>query len=231
MNFSKKPSSSKPFALIFDMDGVIADTAAFHEKAWLTFCKKHKVAITSKLFRDQLFGRSNRETLRILFSRDLPVNEYLEYVNEKENLFRQLANAELLPLPGLVSFLKEARNAGFAIAVASSAPMNNIVFILEKTATGKFFEYITSADEITHSKPDPEIFLKTAAKLKYPPSGCLVFEDSFAGVDAGNSAGMKVIGVTTTHSSVELKATVFNIRNFNEINIDKLCSLFESKMK
>ena len=219
---------NQPFALIFDMDGVIADTGDFHEKAWFAFCKNHNIPIDSKLFRNILFGMSNRETLKILFSCELPKKESDKYVDEKEKLFRELAAKTVKPLNGLNKFLEEARTAGFKMAVASSAPLKNIIFILEKTETGKYFDQITSADEILNSKPHPEIFVKTAAKTGYQPADCFVFEDSFAGIQAGNSAGMKVIGVASTHKLDELSNTIFNIHNFEEINIQKLHRLFEA---
>ena len=216
------------FALIFDMDGVIADTGDFHEKAWFIFCENHKIPITSKLFREKLFGMSNRETLKILFDREITDEEFRRFVKEKENLFRNLASETLKPLKGLLKFLNEARKAGFDMAVASSAPLENIIFVLEKTRTGVFLNQITSADEISNSKPHPEIFLKTAQKLNYQPQNCFVFEDSFAGIQAGNSAGMKVIGVASTHKTDELNNTVFNICNFDEINVQKLHHLFKA---
>lgn len=219
----------KKHALIFDMDGVIADTAALHEKAWFAFCKNHNVHITAQLFRNTLFGMSNRETLKILYSHEIPENEFWKFVDEKEKLFRQLAANELVPMTGLIDFLTEASNNGFRMAVASSAPMENIVFILEKTGTGEFFDFITSADEITHSKPHPDIFLKTASKLNFKPAECVVFEDSFAGIQAGNSAGMKVVGVASTHNLHELTNTILKITNFDEINIRILSQLFDLK--
>jgi HAD superfamily hydrolase (TIGR01509 family) len=218
----------QPFCLIFDMDGVIAYTGDFHEKAWFAFCENHNLPIDSKLFRNVLFGMSNRETLKILYSRELPIEEFEKYVDEKEKLFRALAAKALKPLNGLKNFLEEAKTAGFTMAVASSAPLENIIFVLEKTETGLYFDQITSADEILNSKPHPEIFLKTAAKTGYQPADCFVFEDSFAGIQAGNSAGMKVIGVASTHKIAELSNTIFNIHNFDEINIQKLHHLFEA---
>jgi len=171
---------------------------------------------------------SNRETLKILYSREIPNEEFEKYVDEKEKLFRALAAKALKPIKGLNKFLEEARTAGFKMAVASSAPLQNIIFVLEKTETGKYFDQITSADEILNSKPHPEIFTKTAAKTGYQPADCFVFEDSFAGIQAGNNAGMKVIGVASTHKIDELANTIFNIHNFDEINIQKLHHLFEA---
>lgn len=214
------------FALIFDLDGVIADTAQFHENAWFSFCKKHSIPITSEQFRNQLFGRSNRGTLRILLGKDLPENEFRQMVDEKESLFRELAAKSLKPIHGLVNFLNVVKKNDIPMAVASSAPAINIHFSLEKTKTANFFQHLVSSDEITRSKPDPEIFLKAAQKLGFRPADCIVFEDSYAGIDAGLSSGMKVIAVATTHPANELPKDLFIIHDFTRISIDDLINLF-----
>lgn len=214
------------FALIFDLDGVIADTAQFHENAWFSFCKKHSIPISSEQFRNQLFGRSNRETLRILSGRILPEIEFQQMVSEKESLFRELAAKTLKPIHGLIDFLKAAQKNNIPMAVASSAPAVNIHFSLEKTKTADFFQHLVSSDEITHSKPDPEIFLKAAQKLGFRPADCVVFEDSYAGIEAGLSAGMKVIAVATTHPANELPKDLLIIQDFTRISIDDLINLF-----
>lgn len=213
------------FALIFDLDGVIADTAQFHEKAWFSFCKKHSIPISSEQFRNQLFGRSNRGTLRILLGKDLPENEFRQMVDEKESLFRELASKNLKPIHGLIDFLKAAKKNKIPMAVASSAPAVNIHFSLEKTNTAGFFLHLVSSDEITRSKPDPEIFLKAAQKLGFRPADCVVFEDSYAGIEAGLSAGMKVIAVATTHPANELPKDLLIIQDFTRISIDDLIIL------
>jgi len=214
------------FALIFDLDGVIADTAQFHENAWFSFCKKHNIPITSEQFRNQLFGRSNRETLRILLGKEIPENEFQQMVFEKESLFRELASETLKPINGLVDFLIEAQNHQIPMAVASSAPAVNIHFSLKKTNTDGFFQHLVSSDEITRSKPDPEIFLKAAQKLGFQPADCVVFEDSYAGIEAGLNAGMKVIAVATTHPANELPHYLFIIHDFTRILIADIFKLF-----
>ena len=215
------------FALIFDLDGVIADTAQFHENAWLQFCKKHDIKITTEQFRNQLFGRSNRETLRILLGKNLPENELQQMVSEKENLFRQLAANNLHTINGLKDFLEEISGNNIQAAVASSAPMVNILFSLEQTGTASFFDVLVSSDEITHSKPHPEIFLKAAQKINYKPAECVVFEDSYAGIEAGLSAKMKVIAVASTHQPDQLPQNLMIINDFSVISIQKILQLFD----
>lgn len=214
------------FALIFDMDGVIVDNVSLHETAWLEFCRKHQIDITAKLFREQLFGKSNKGTLKTLLGKEISNSELQRYVEEKESLYRQLAENQLKPLKGLMHFLQEVKKHNVKTAVASSAPVENISFTLLETNIGNYFDVITSADEIENGKPNPEIFIKTAAKLNFTPGQCLVFEDSFPGIEAAKRAGMKVVGVATTHSLYKLPHTDLNIVDFSKIDIDKIKTLF-----
>jgi len=213
-------------ALIFDMDGVIADTAPLHEEAWMQFCSNHQIQITSQQFREELFGRSNKSTLKILLGKDLSKTDFHALSNEKEKLYRKLATNQLLPLNGLVNFLQAAKKQNFKIAIASSAHLENIIFTLDQTATSQFFNCITSSEEIDNSKPHPEIFLKTALKLNVSPENCFVFEDSFPGIESARKAEMKVVGLATTHSIETLPRTDLSIVDFSEIDLRKIKYLF-----
>lgn len=203
--------------LIFDMDGVIANTKKHHQDAWFKFCKKHGLHITGKMFRDKLFGRTSHEILEILFDRQLSENESEKLTTEKEEMYRNQARDQLEPLPGLQTFLEKARKENFDMIVASSAPGKNVEFTLDETGTLKYFEDFIAAEDITESKPDPEIFLKAAERLKSPPANCVVFEDSYAGIDAGKNAGMKVIAVATTHPKNELSKADLVIDDFSNL--------------
>jgi HAD superfamily hydrolase (TIGR01509 family) len=99
-------------------------------------------------------------------------------------------------------------------AIATSAPRANVDFTLEKTHIGKFFDTILDESFVTNGKPEPEIYLKTAAALGFDPAKCIVFEDSLSGVEAGKAAGCKVIGITTTHSHEELRKCNLVVENF-----------------
>jgi beta-phosphoglucomutase-like phosphatase (HAD superfamily) len=103
-------------------------------------------------------------------------------------------------------------------AVASAAPKVNVDFVFEKTGLRPYFDVSIDANDVTRGKPDPEIYLKTAEKLNCSSEACLVFEDSMPGIQAGRNAGMKVIGVATSHPAETLKDTEFVIKDFTEIN-------------
>ena len=107
-------------------------------------------------------------------------------------------------------------------AVASAAPKVNVDFVFEKTGLRQYFEVSIDANDVTRGKPDPEIYLKTAEKLNCPPEACLVFEDSMPGIQAGRNAGMRVIGVASSHPAEKLKDTKFVIKDFTEINLETI---------
>ncbi|MCF8366582.1 MAG: HAD family phosphatase [Bacteroidales bacterium] len=214
------------FALIFDLDGVIADTGNFHEKAWFAYCQKYNIPITSELFRNTLFGRSSKETFSILLGRELKNNELAAMVAEKETLFRKLAKGQLSPTPGIIQFLETIKHAGIRACVASSAPKINVEFTLRQTGTSAYFDQITSAEEVSQSKPDPEIFILAAKKMGFAPEKCLVFEDSFAGIEAAKRAGMKLMLLATTHSKEELPADFPCIDDFINLHFDTIKKLF-----
>jgi HAD superfamily hydrolase (TIGR01509 family) len=107
-------------------------------------------------------------------------------------------------------------------AIATSAPRENVDFTLRHTATKKFFSTILDESFVTHGKPDPEIYLKTAAAIGFKPEQCIVLEDSLSGVKSGKAAGCKVIGITTTHTREELTETDLIIDNFVGLDPSKL---------
>ncbi len=215
---------SKP-ALIFDMDGVIADTRDQHHDAWFKFAKDHDVHISEKLFRDKLFGRTSEEAISILLDRDIGDDEMHKLVEEKEATFRKLAKGQIKSLPGLNKFLEACSIHNLPMIVATSAPSENVKFTLDETNTGKYFDKYVSADDVSNSKPDPEVFLTAAEKLGQPPINCIVFEDSYAGVKAGKKAGMKVVALATTHDKDELAEADLIARNFLVLDPDDVLNL------
>jgi HAD superfamily hydrolase (TIGR01509 family) len=208
------------------MDGVIADTGDLHEKAWFVYCEKYDIHITSELFRRKLFGRSNKETFKILLNREITDQELTNLVDEKESLYRKLAKRNLPPTKGLPEFLEVALANKIPMCVASSAPAINVAFTLKETGTEKYFQHFTSAEEVIRSKPNPDIFLLAAKKLGYPPEKCIVFEDSFAGIEATEKANMKLITVASTHTKNELPDEYRSINDFSEINLDEVNRMF-----
>lgn len=190
-------------ALIFDMDGVVVDNHNWHFKAWIEFGKRHTIEITKDEFRKH-FGSTNHVIMCSLFGNKLTEDEIITLGEEKEKIYRELYRPFIKPVVGLPAFLQYATSKGIAIALATSAPSENVAFTLEATGLEKYFTIISDSSMVKHGKPDPEIYLLTATKLGAKPCDCTVFEDSVPGILSAKNAGMKVIGVATTHKSNEL---------------------------
>ncbi|MGC3947433.1 MAG: HAD family phosphatase [Chryseolinea sp.] len=201
------------YGFIFDMDGVLIDSNPTHTIALRQFCREHGFELTEQQLREKIYGRTNRDWLRNLFG-DLPDETVRRYADEKEALFRKIYT-DIKPLEGLLPFLKKMDQDAIPRAIATSAPRANVDFTIEHTGIGPFFQTILDDSFVTIGKPNPEIYLKSAAALGIDPRNCVVFEDSLSGVKAGKAAGCKVVGLMTTHTDEELSETDFNIDNFN----------------
>jgi beta-phosphoglucomutase len=125
---------------------------------------------------------------------------------------------------GLIPFLEKLEARKIPRAIATSAPRANVDFTVSRTHIERFFSIILDDSFVNRGKPDPEIYLKSAAALGLNPGQCLVFEDSLSGVRAGKDAGCKVVGITTTHTREELAGTDFNIDNFEDLEPESLIS-------
>lgn len=204
------------------MDGVLVDSNPSHKKALKQFCKQHGYNLTDSELKSKIYGRSNKDWLPELFRKDLTPEEYELLAQEKERLFRKIYEPVIEPVTGLINFLEKLVQKNIPRAIASSAPPENIEFILKKTKTQKYFETIVHEKMIKKGKPDPEIFLKTISKIGFLPEKCVVIEDSLAGIEAAKKAGAKVIALTTTLPQYELFGYDMVINNFDELEIEHL---------
>jgi HAD superfamily hydrolase (TIGR01509 family) len=203
------------------MDGVIVDNHQYHTRAWQTFCKKHNIPLTEEDYRDNINGRTAPAIMQYLFGEDITDELILEYTIEKESLYRTLFAPHLALTPGLQTFLDKAKAANLPMAVATSAPTENVEFTLDGLNIRKYFSAILDQHAVTKGKPDPEVYTKACAALELPSENCVVFEDAISGIKAGLAAGCTVIGVATSHSKEELTASKKNIYDFNEITIEE----------
>ncbi|MCD9016473.1 HAD family hydrolase [Parachryseolinea silvisoli] len=210
-------------AFIFDMDGVIVDSNPYHKIALQQFCKQLGYDLTEAQLREKIYGRTNKDWISNLFG-DIGDARIQQYAEEKEALYRQVYDKDIRAVNGLVGFLEKMDALGIARAIATSAPRSNVDFSLSKTHTERFFPTILDDSFVSKGKPDPEIYLKSAAALGYAPADCIVFEDSLSGVQAGKQAGCKVVGITTTHSPEELHETDFIIHDFAGLEPQELIS-------
>ena len=216
-------TASQTFAVIFDMDGVIVDNMKYHKKAWGIFLEKHAPDIELEKF-SKHFGKVNRDLLQIVFKREISKEEESRFGEEKEAIYREIYVDHIVPTAGLLDFLGSLKNNNIKTAVATAAPRINMDFVFEKTGLRKYFDVLIDATEVTRGKPDPEIYLKAAVRLNCHPKECLVFEDSFPGVQAAQNAGMKVIALATSHHADRLRSAELVIRDFTDIDFETVRS-------
>lgn len=184
-------------AVIFDMDGVITDTAALHRRSWEVVASRFGVRFDDRI-NDRMRGLTRPESLRVLLEgarTAIPPDRYGEILDLKNTLFLDLV-ARLTSadrLPGVSALIADCRGAGLRLAVASSS--RNVRVVLERLALLDAFDVLVDAEAAPRSKPDPQAFLLAAEGLDVHPQACVVLEDGQAGVDAARAAGMKVVGV------------------------------------
>ena len=182
--------------------------------------------LTSGTYKKEISGVPIIETLRRLFGDKRDEAGLQDLLNEKETYYREIYEPYLKPVNGLENFLTELKDAGIRMAIASSATVGDISFILNKIPIRGDFETIIDGSRVTKGKPNPEIFLKAAEDLKAAPEDCVVFEDSLAGIKAANAAGMKVVGITTGHTAAELQPSNLVIDDYTQVTAEKLAALF-----
>lgn len=209
------------FAFLFDMDGVIVDTNPYHKITLRQFAEKYGYSLSEEELIKKIYGRTNKEWIPNLFGRSMSPEEVSRYGEEKEQLFRDLYEKDIKEVVGLTEFLNAAMKLGVKMAIGTSAPRSNVDFVLKHTGIGKYFSAILDESHVTHGKPNPEIYINCAAALQFPPSQCVVFEDSLSGVAAGKTAGCHVVGITTTHSKEEL-ATKVTMKDFTALNPEEI---------
>ncbi|HEX9825071.1 MAG TPA: beta-phosphoglucomutase [Flavobacteriaceae bacterium] len=211
-------------AFIFDLDGVIVDTAHFHFKAWKKTAEELGFDLTEEL-NEKLKGVSRIDSLqkildwaKVSISKEQFDNltcekneDYLAYV-------RQMTKDDVLP--GVSAFIERLKKLGYPIALGSAS--KNAKHILERVDLLGMFDAIVDGNSVTKAKPDPEVFLNAAKLLKVDPVDCVVFEDSVAGIQAANIANMTSIGIGDKSILSEADHC---FKDFTEINTDFLSQL------
>jgi len=216
--------ASRQKAIIWDMDGVIADTAPYHFKAWQHVFQKRGVNFTEADFRRN-FGQRNDTIVRKILGEDLLASEVDAITSEKEKNFRQKARQKIKPLPGAINLIKSLKEHGFSLALASSAPTENIQLVLKGLDISDCFQAIVWGREVMEGKPSPQGFLLAAQKLGVAPKNCVVIEDAVAGVAAAKRAGMRCLAITNTNPRVSLAEADFIVDTLEEITVDNLAGL------
>ena len=184
-------------AVIFDLDGVIVSTDDCHYEAWKKMADEEGIYF-DKTINNRLRGVSRMESLEIVLERaekEYSEEEKLQLAERKNGYYKEFIT-KLTPndiLPGAKENLEELRKNGIKIAIGSSS--KNTPVILNQIGLDKYFDAVSDGNNITNSKPDPEVFLKAADMLSIPYSECMIVEDAGAGIEAGKRAGMKTLSV------------------------------------
>jgi len=180
------------------MDGVILDSNPAHREAWVRFNRGFGLDTTEAMFQF-MYGKRNDEIVRHFFGGGLTAEEVARRGAGKERLYRELAagKVESMLTPGLRAFLD--RHAGTPMAIASNAESANVEFVLRESGLAPYFRAIVDGGQVSRPKPFPDVYLRAAELIETPPSRAIVFEDSRSGVEAARAAGMKVVGISSTH--------------------------------
>ncbi len=207
----------RPFeAIIFDMDGVIVDSEARHERAFLEVVRE--IGYGDKLalrFADYI-GRSDQVLWVDFVARHQPSQSVTKLLAMKRDRMVELIRREQPVFDGLPELIEKLA-ARFVLGLASGSERQVVQEVLEIEQLGRFFSAVVTDSDIPHGKPAPDIFLRAAELLKVPPPVCCVIEDSKPGVAAGLAAGMQVIAITNTHPAGELRHATHVVGTYVEI--------------
>jgi beta-phosphoglucomutase len=211
---------------IFDMDGVLVDSAECHYRAWSRLGEELGAPHPREVF-EKTFGMHNRQIIPIWLGRDLPFEELEALSARKEALYREAAADGITPLDGVIELIDSLWRSGFALAVGSSGPLANVELILDALHVRDRFSALSTGDDVMHGKPDPEVFIKAARKLDLPPERCAVIEDAPQGVEAGLRAGARVVAVASTRPASELRAAHLIVRSLAELDAARVRRVIE----
>jgi HAD superfamily hydrolase (TIGR01509 family) len=190
-------------ALLFDLDGTLAETDSLHLPTWVDVLRPHGVEVDEAFYRERISGRSNSKVVEDLLPH-LPAEEGRMLADAKEASFRERTH-ELEPLPGLLDFMYEAKSRGLALALVTNAPVENVEAILVALELRDFFDEIVLSDEVGPVKPDPAPYRAALEKLGVASDEALAFEDSTSGIVSATGAGIPTVGIASTQDPETLE--------------------------
>jgi beta-phosphoglucomutase len=210
-------------AVIWDLDGVIIDSANEHRLAWQRLAREEGLPLSDADFW-ATFGQRNDEIIATLWG-TVPAEQVQAWSRRKEAYFRELIRERAQALPGALELMSGLHAAGIAQALASSTPPENIALISEVLGLKRYLQILISGETVPRGKPAPDIFLKAAAELGMPPEVCVVIEDAVAGVQAAHAAGMRCIAVAGERDLPGLREAELMVRTLTEVDVARVLSL------
>jgi len=214
--------SMKYKAFLFDLNGTMINDMPYHVKAWHRIVTNLGSTLSIEQVKQECYGK-NEEVLERIFPGRFAEEEKTTIGLEKEKQYRVEFKPHLRLIKGLDDLLKKTYKRGIKMAIGSAAIAPNINFVLDGLAIRKYFEASVGADEVAHSKPDPETFIRCAEILGIDCKDCLVFEDAPKGVEAAQNAGMDCVVINSLHSSVEFEKytnVILFAEDFDEVKLE-----------
>jgi beta-phosphoglucomutase len=205
-------------AVIWDLDGVIIDSADEHRHAWQRLAREEGITFTDADFW-ATFGKRNDDIIP-LYWENVSKEQLQALADRKELYFREFIREAVAPLPGSMELMRGLYEAGFPQALDSSTPIENIQLIRILLNLDQYLSALVTGEAVARGKPAPDIFLKAADELHMPPSLCLVIEDAVAGVQAALAAGMRCISVVGERDLPGLRAADVMVKDLTEVNVE-----------
>ena len=216
---------SIPEAVLWDMDGVLADTTSLHFATWEQTLNKYGLPFDKQKFQ-YIYGLKNHDLLPRLLGKTVDHDWVEQVAAQKELAFRQALLGQLQTLPGVEEWLRRFTAWNCKQAVASSAPPENVETLVDELGIRKYFTALVTPGSLP-GKPDPAVFLLAARQLDAAPQSCLVIEDSIPGVEAAHLAKMKCIAVTTTNPPEALNKADLIVETLAQLTIEQVTSIFQ----
>lgn len=217
-------------AVIWDMDGIIIDSAPYHLKAWQEVFAKRGLNFTDDDFHSS-FGMRNDTIIGGFLGEGASDEEIAAIGQEKEASFRLKIRQNPRPLPGVVTLMAALAERGLKMAIASSAPRENIELVINTLGIARYFTVIISEKDVTRGKPEPDGYLLAAKRLGVKPENCLVIEDAIVGVTAARRAGMHCLAVTNSHPRDSLSDADLVVDSLEEISAGDIAELLDSPLQ
>ncbi len=201
--------------VIFDVDGVLIDSYEPHMESWRLLAREHSADVSDERL-TAVFGRTSREIIEALF--DVHDTETVQRMDDrKEVLYRELISDGVPEMPGARAAVCRLHEAGFAIALGSSAPPENVQLVREGLRLDEMLSGCVTGTDVKHGKPDPQVFLLAAEQIRIEPRRCVVIEDAPAGIEAAHRAGMKAVGLIHPFDPTRVDGADRRIRHLDEI--------------
>lgn len=219
--------TNKPaFAVAFDLDGTLIDNNQYHILSWQEFYRRRNRVLSIEDYKANFNGRTMPDVVKYAFQQpDMHEEDIDRYTDEKESLYRELYAPHIKPVKGLIPLLELLHSNHIPMVIATSGIQENIDFMFAHIPIQQYFKRVIKGNDITHGKPYPEIYQLAARELGLEPSCCIAFEDAMVGIQSARGAGMKIIALTTTHTTNELNGADRIVENFEGIDIQNLLTL------